>query len=51
MMSPMDEEYDLEPTTPVITEKVLANQPKTKDPHEIDFGHFELAEDESNDTE
>jgi len=40
------ENEDVEPTTPVITDNILKNQPKTEDPHEIDLGDDEMGGDD-----
>lgn len=41
---------DLEPTTPIITDKAIREQPKTEDKFEIDLGDDEMSED-ADDTE
>jgi hypothetical protein len=39
---------DTEPTTIVVTDEMLDNQPIGKDPYEICVGHGHVSEDESN---
>jgi hypothetical protein len=41
----------IHPTTIVVTDDLIAKQPPTRDPYEIDVGHNELVEDESDENE
>jgi hypothetical protein len=41
----------LYPRTIVVTDELINNQPTTRDPYEIDVGHNELVEDESDENE
>lgn len=51
MIQTMETEVDMNPNTPIVTEKTLSDQPKTEDPFEINLGDYELSEDETNELE
>lgn len=39
---------DDNPSTIVLTDEILNSQPNTEDPYEIDVGHDQISEDETN---